>query len=232
MNKVVNDFKNVFSVIFFLIGAYFLIMGVNHIGIVALISLVIIVFINSDWFYANFDIKHYNTFSVVIVFALILLNSFFLYNEMKLSFLFNRVSLEDKTNYIAYENNLYTAIKPCSDVHNNLIVLMNNKKEISKEDVKSANMTCYRTIEHIERQDANNNLPKEIKNLCNDERTNFMQIAINLSSFEYSSNNPQTHVKTRINDYYKNAITDMQKIRKVMRINEPVNDEIINLVKF
>ena len=76
MNKAVNDFKNVFAVIFFAIGVYFLIMGVNHIGIISMVSLFIIVFINSDWFYSNFDIKHYNTFSVATVFALIFINSF------------------------------------------------------------------------------------------------------------------------------------------------------------
>ena len=231
MNKAVNDFKNLFSIIFFLIGGYFLFLGVIHIAIISLISLLFILFVNSDWFYTNFDVKHYNLFVVFIIFVLIGVNSFFIYNEMKFSVLFNKVSNTEQTEYLKYENSLFEAIKPCVDGHNKLYTDLKSKTP-SQEDIKDANLTCYRTIEKIEMQEISENFPKEIKNLCMDLKNNFVQIAINLSSFEYSTNVSQDSLKTRVLNYHKNILTDMNKIRNSIEIKDAVNESQKDFVKF
>jgi len=232
VNKAVNDFKNLFSIIFFLIGGYFLFLGVIHVGIISLVSLLVIVFVNSDWFYSNFDVKHYNFFVAFIVFILILVNSFFIYNEMKYSALFNKVSAYDQKNYIEYENSLFDAIKPCVDKHNQLVVVLNTKKIVDAKDIKEVNLICYRSIENIEKQDVSEALPKEIKTLSQDAKNNFVQIAVNLSSFNYSADNSQEALKKRVVTYYKNVLTDINKIRTTMDIKESTTQPTKNLVKF
>lgn len=224
MFKSVYEFTKVFSILFFLTGAFFLFKEMYLLAFITMFSFFAIKFVDSDWAFDNFKFSNHNMFVVAVTFGLIFVNIFAIYQELRFSPFISRIQTEDKESYLVFENALYSAINPCVATHNKLYERMNVGQTFYETDVKNANNSCYKIIEDIDKQVIPGNLSKELTFLCSNLQDEFKKIAINLAVYKYTNDDSQKSLAIRIKGNLNEALKNMIKIREIMQIQEELDE--------
>ena len=229
--KSVYEFTKGFSALLFLCGVFFLFREMYLLAFLSLFSFFGIKFIDSDWAFDHLKFSNHNMVVIITTFVLIFVNLVALYQEMRYSPLLTRVTAEDKQGYIVYENALFSSIEPCVNAHNTLIDRMNSNIPIYDADVKRANNFCYGVIEEIDKQVIPDNFSAELKMLCSNEKEEMKKIAVNLATYAYSVDNPQSGTIIRVKQYFKNLLENMAKTREIMHMTEDIGEKKRTFVK-
>jgi len=222
--KSVYEFTKIFSSLFFLSGVFFLFKEIYFLAFITIFSFFAIKFIDSDWAFDNFKFSNHNLVVIFITFGLIFVNIFAIYQEMRFSPLFMRVSTDDKESYLRYEDALYKSINPCIEYHNKLILRMNSNIPVFSSDVKNANGSCFQVIDAIDKQVIPDHFPSEVKFLCVQTKDEFKRIAINLATYNYSMKMPQNALIKRVKENLDNSIKNMMKVRELMHMTEELEE--------
>ncbi len=231
MFKSVYEFTKVFSILFFLSGVFFLFREMYFLAFITMFSFFVIRFIDSDWAFDNFKFSNHNLVVILITFGLIFVNFFAIYQELRFSPIFTRVTPEDKESYLVYENALYSAIDPCIKSHNKLIDRLNNNFPIYDSDIRAANANCYRVIDSIDKQVIPDNFSSEIKTLCLKTKDDFKKIAVNLATYNYSTKTSQQGLILRVKENLDSSIKNMVKVREIMHMTEELNESKRTFIK-
>ena len=231
MFKSVYEFTKAFSIMFLLSGVFFLFKEMYVLACITIFSFFAIKFIDSDWAFDNFKFNNHNQVVIFVTFALIFINVFTIYQELRFSPLLNKVTHIDKANYVAYEDELYSILKPCVSAHNELVDKINENQEVSYDETKEVNSICYQTIEDIDNKVAPSTFPSEVNVLCERTKDDFKKMAVNLALYDYSSSDSQQGVSLRIKDNIDSALKNMAKIREIMHINQSIEDSKRSFIK-
>ena len=224
MFKSVYEFTKVFSNLFFLSGVFFLFKEVYLLAFVTMFSFFIIKFIDSDWAFDNFKFSNHNLVVIFVTFGLIFINIFTIYQQVRFSPIFTKVTSEDKESYLIYENALYSAIEPCTTSHNKLVERLNSNIPVYSADVKTTNAHCFKVIDAIDKQIVPDHFPSEVKYLCQSTKDEFKKIAVNLASYNYSLDKPQKSLITRVKSNFEISIQNMVKVREIMHMTEDLEE--------
>ena len=229
MIKSVHEFIKIFSFLFLLGGIFFGTQGMYMLCAINLVTFAAIKILDSDWAFNVFKFSNHNLVVTVVTFGLIFVNVFAIYQEMKYATLFNRVDEQTKESYLVYENSLYAAMKPCAVAHNELVESLNAKQPITKAEIKKSHETCNSVLTVIEKQKIPEMLPQEVTKLCERNRAEIKNVAVDLGSFDYAKKNSQA---VKVKEDMSVASATLKKIRLTLQL--PADDDSVrsSFVKF
>ncbi len=221
MFKSVSEFAKLFSMLFLVCGIYFLCQSSFIVAAVAIVSFAVLTFLDSDWSFDNLNFANHNLVIGLATCVLIFLNVYFIYQEMKYDPLLNQVDSFERDAYLQFENMLFADIKPCTDLHN---VLMSNKTP-NEADLRAIKKVCYNVVNVIDKETVPDAMPSDIKKLCEDNKTEFKRIAINITSYDYKKGAVQQSLISRIKSNVSFLIKNMTRIRSSLKIKDELSEE-------
>ncbi|MFA6988792.1 MAG: hypothetical protein WC197_01875 [Candidatus Gastranaerophilaceae bacterium] len=227
MLAIIYEFVKFTSSIFILAGISCFFNGLYPLGFLMFVSFLIIKLVDSDWAFEKIKFQNHNAAVIFTTFALIIINMFFVYQSMKDSPMIIRASETQKENYLSYENNLFTTLTKCSDLHNKII-----SENISETEAAQINSACTNTISLIEEiKVPTEKVPDSTLTYMKDLKSNFKYIALNLSHFNYKEKQSNSAVNALLQTNLSDSFFLMKKLRTMLGLPVQSENDKKNIVK-
>lgn len=217
MFKSINEFIKIFSFLFLISGIFFLTQQMYLLGGINIASFLIIKILDSDWAFDLFKFANHNMVVTTTTFMLIFVNVYFITQEMKYSPIFHKVSDQTKAEYVTFENDVFEAIKNCTDSHNYLLASIDEKLQITTGEIKETHTICYDSITTIQDVKIPEALSNESAKLCEKTKSDLKTLVATLGDYDYTKRNDKTiaeKIKTIVNTSTNNA----DKLRAMLQI--------------
>ena len=117
------------------------------------------------------------------------------------------------------------------NLHNDLMTKIHNDSAATPDEVKAANNACFDSVAAIDKNVLQGDFPKSVIKLVEKNKTELKKVAVNLSSYNYSSADAQelliNRVKTSLDMYGKNA----EMLKSIINSAGEYNSEYRIMVK-
>ena len=229
MFKSIYDFTKVFSFLFLLTGMFFIFKEAYVTAFIMMLSFFIVRLADSDFAFDLLKLKNHSGFVVGLTFTFIFINTCLLIHEMKYSPYFYQFSSTEKNTYIEYEDRLFNTMKSCLDYHNYMMKVVNQNLPVKQEYEEQSNKICLDTVEKIEEIEIPLTMEGVVKDIASNLKSDFRSLSLSLSKFHYQEKNG-TYVINKVKETNADIINNLLKIRKLMRIENELNEDKRNFI--
>ncbi len=229
MFKSVYDFTKVFSFLFLLTGLFFIFKEAYVTAFIMMITFFIVRVADSDFAFDLLKLKNHSGFVVTLTFIFIFLNTYLLVREIRYSPYFYQFSSKERDTYIEYEDKLFGAMKSCLDYHNYMMKVINQNLPVNQEYEDQTNKLCLDAVAKIDDVQVPSEMSGVIKSLSLDLKQDFRTLSLGLSKFHYQEKN-SPYTIDKVKEANTGIINNILKIRKIMRIEQDLNEDKRNFI--
>ena len=130
--------------------------------------------------------------------------------------LITQLKPENVEQYNQYEQNVYSAISPCINEHNRLVLKVRTGQDIDDKETKELRKICYNSSSELDKQNLPEDFPKNIAGTAMKNKAELKKIIVNISTYNYSRGHLQDGLIRRVNTSKNTVEKNNVKIKNAL----------------